>query len=89
VTITGKAGTGKTLLALASAIESRARYRLILLARPIVPLSNRDLGFLAGDIQEKLHFYMQSLFDNLNMIRNQFGEKDKQSLRIREMLEND
>ncbi|MDG2408165.1 MAG: PhoH family protein [Pirellulales bacterium] len=88
VTIAGKAGTGKTLLALAAALESRARYRQILLARPIVPLSNRDLGYLPGDIQDKLDPYMQPLFDNLNVIRNQFKENDQNALRIREMLDN-
>ena len=88
VTIAGKAGTGKTLLALAAALESRARYRQILLARPIVPLSNRDLGYLPGDIGEKLDPYMQPLFDNLNVIRNQFKENDQNALRIKEMLEN-
>ncbi len=87
VTIAGKAGTGKTLLALAAALESRARYRQILLARPIVPLSNRDLGYLPGDIQEKLDPYMQPLFDNLNVIRGQFKENDQNALRIKEMLE--
>ena len=87
VTITGKAGTGKTLFALAAALESRARYRQILLARPIVPLSNRDLGYLPGDIQEKLDPYMQPLFDNLNVIRGQFKENDQDALRIREMLD--
>ncbi len=87
VTIAGKAGTGKTLLALAAALESRARYRQILLARPIVPLSNRDLGYLPGDIQEKLDPYMQPLFDNLNVIRGQFKENDQNALRIRDMLD--
>ena len=50
VTIMGKAGTGKTLLALAAALEKRREYRQILLARPIVALSNKDLGFLPGDV---------------------------------------
>ena len=58
VTLAGTAGTGKTLLALAAALECRQRYRQILLARPVVPLSNRDLGFLPGDISEKLDPYM-------------------------------
>jgi PhoH-like ATPase len=89
VTIAGQAGTGKTLLALAAALEQRSRYQQILLARPIVPLSNRDLGFLPGDIQDKLAPYMQPLFDNLSVIRNQFREKDGQSREIQEMLENE
>lgn len=87
VTIAGKAGTGKTLLALAAALETATRYRQIMLARPIVPLSNRDLGFLPGDIQEKLDPYMQPLFDNLNVIRHQFRHDERYSTRIQEMLE--
>lgn len=91
VTIAGQAGTGKTLLALAAALEQRSRYQQILLARPIVPLSNRDLGFLPGDIQEKLAPYMQPLFDNLNVIRNQGREREKESQNreIQEMLDNE
>lgn len=87
VTIAGKAGTGKTLLALAAALESAAKYHQVMLARPIVPLSNRDLGFLPGDIQDKLGPYMQPLFDNLNVIRHQFNKDDRHSQRIQEMLD--
>lgn len=87
VTLSGRAGTGKTLLALAAALEQRSRFRQILLARPIVPLSNRDMGFLPGDVQDKLAPYMQPLFDNLNVIRNQFKETDPETKRISEMLE--
>ena len=87
VTISGKAGTGKTLLALAASFEKRKDYRRIFLARPIVPLSNRDLGFLPGDIQSKLDPYMQPLFDNLSVIRHQFKHNDKRNLQINEMLE--
>jgi len=87
VTIAGKAGTGKTLLALAAALETATKYQQILLARPIVPLSNRDLGFLPGDIQDKLDPYMQPLFDNLNVIRHQFGKGDTHAERIQEMLD--
>jgi PhoH-like ATPase len=74
VTLAGKAGTGKTLLALAAALESRHLFQQIYLARPIVPLSNRDLGFLPGDIKEKLEPYMQPLFDNLAVIRHRFRD---------------
>jgi PhoH-like ATPase len=87
VTLSGKAGTGKTLLALAAALELRSEYRQIFLARPIVPLSNRDLGFLPGDIQSKLDPYMQPLFDNLSVIRHQFKSNDKRSIKINELLE--
>ena len=89
VTLSGKAGTGKTLLALAGAMECRSEYQQIYLARPIVPLSNRDLGYLPGDIQSKLDPYMQPLFDNLAVIRHQFKAKDKRAIKINEMLEQD
>ncbi len=86
VTLAGKAGSGKTLLALAAALESRTHYRQILLARPIVPLSNRDLGYLPGDVSAKLDPYMQPLYDNLTVIRHQLGDCDD-ARRIPEMLE--
>ena len=89
VTLSGKAGTGKTLLALAAALEKRSDFRQIFLARPIVPLSNRDLGFLPGDIQSKLDPYMQPLYDNLSVIRHQFPPNDKRAVKIDEMLEQD
>jgi PhoH-like ATPase len=86
VTLAGKAGSGKTLLALAAALECRSNYRQILLARPIVPLSNRDLGFLPGDVAAKLDPYMQPLYDNLTVIRHQLGDSED-ARRIPEMLE--
>jgi PhoH-like ATPase len=89
VTLVGKAGTGKTLLALAAALHCRSVYRQILLARPVVPLSNRDLGFLPGDIGAKLEPYMQPLYDNLSVIRHQFDERDPSALRIAELLTNE
>jgi PhoH-like ATPase len=86
VTLTGKAGTGKTLLALASALQQRQKYTQIFLARPIVPLSNRDIGFLPGDIKEKIGPYMLPLFDNLDVIKNKFTQSSKEFLKIEEML---
>lgn len=88
VTMAGKAGTGKTLMALAAALEKRSTYKQIYLARPIVPLSNRDIGFLPGDIKSKLDPYMQPLFDNLTLIQNQFEESSPEYKRIHDMLEN-
>ena len=73
VGLTGKAGTGKTLLALASALSQHDKYSQILLARPIVSLSNKDLGYLPGDEKAKIGPYMQPLFDNLNVIKSQIG----------------
>jgi len=87
VTLSGKAGTGKTLLALAAALEVRKFYRQVYLARPVVPLSNKDLGFLPGDIQSKLDPYMQPLYDNLGVIRDQFSEDSPKHAKINEMLE--
>ncbi len=89
VTLSGKAGTGKTLLALAAALQMRKRYQQIYLARPIVPLSNKDLGYLPGDIGQKLDPYMQPLFDNLNVIKNQYKESSKDFQRIGEMVDNE
>lgn len=86
VTLAGKAGSGKTLLALAGALECRSKYRQILLARPIVPLSNRDIGYLPGDVSAKLDPYMQPLFDNLSVIKDQLGNSDAAD-RIQEMVD--
>jgi PhoH-like ATPase len=87
VTITGKAGTGKTLLALAAALEARKGYRQIFVARPVVPLSNKDIGYLPGDIQSKLAPFMQPLYDNLGVIQNQFEETDPMHKRIRDLIQ--
>jgi PhoH-like ATPase len=87
VTLSGKAGTGKTLLALAAALEVRKAFQQIYLARPIIPLSNKDLGYLPGNLEAKLDPYMQPLYDNLNVIKHQFKENDKNYLRIQAMLE--
>lgn len=89
VTLQGVAGTGKTLLALAAAIEQRRNFHQIYLARPIVPLSNKDIGYLPGDIKSKLNPYMEPLYDNLKFIQSQYGETDKESKKVAEMLENE
>ncbi len=89
VTIQGMAGTGKTLLAIAAAIEQRTAYRQIFVSRPVVPLSNKDLGYLPGDINSKLDPYMQSLWDNISYIKSQFAITDKNHKRIETMVENE
>lgn len=85
IALTGKAGTGKTLLALASALKQASSYKQVLLARPIVALANRDLGFLPGDEKQKVAPYMQPLFDNLNVIKGQFSPNSTENRRIDEM----
>ncbi|MBE0539358.1 MAG: PhoH family protein [Ignavibacterium sp.] len=86
VSMTGKAGTGKTLLALAGALAVKKQYRQIFIARPIVPLSNKDIGYLPGDVESKLAPYMQPLWDNLKVIQDQFPENDKQHTAIDTMI---
>jgi len=86
VTIQGVAGTGKTLLTLAGALEQRRDFKQIYLARPIVPLSNKDIGYLPGDIKSKLNPYMEPLWDNLKFIQNQYKESDKEFKTITEMV---
>lgn len=86
VSINGVAGTGKTLLALASALEQRRNFKQIYLARPIVPLSNKDIGYLPGDIKSKLNPYMEPLWDNLKLIQHQYKENDKEFTRITDMV---
>lgn len=86
VTIQGVAGTGKTLLALASAMEQKSNYRQIYLARPIIPLNNRDIGFLPGDVKSKINPYMEPLWDNLKLVQNQWKESDKEYQKITDMV---
>lgn len=89
VTITGKAGTGKTLLAIASALEQvigegNPSYEKILISRPVIPMG-KDIGFLPGDINEKLDPWMQPIFDNLEFIFGQ-GKKWKTNRQDHKML---
>jgi len=89
VTLTGPAGTGKTLITLAGALEQRRQFRQIYLTRPIVPLANKDIGYLPGDIQSKIGPYMQPLWDNLAMIKNRFNPNQSEYRRIDDMVENE
>ena len=86
VTLAGKAGSGKTLLSLAASLECESQFRQILLARPIVPLSNRDLGFLPGDASAKIEPYMQPLFDNLSVLKHENPNARQQ---VERMLEDE
>jgi PhoH-like ATPase len=87
VALQGVSGSGKTLLALAGALEQRRAYRQIFLARPIVPLANKDIGFLPGDIKSKLNPYMEPLWDNLKMIQGQFENNESEYKAINQMVE--
>lgn len=88
VALQGVAGTGKTLLALAAALEQYKTYEQIILTRPIIPLSNRDIGFLPGNTEDKISPYMQPLWDNLKFIKSQFKENERKKINLEEMEEN-
>lgn len=88
VTVSGKAGTGKTLLALAAALEQRENYKQIFLARPIIALSNKDLGYLPGSVDEKISPYMQPLYDNLGVIQDEtIDTVERRGKRFQKMLD--
>lgn len=75
VTLVGKAGTGKTLLAIAAGLQKVADEKLytrLLISRPVVPMG-KDIGYLPGDVNEKLTPWMQPLYDNFDLI---FGTQD-------------
>jgi len=86
VALTGIAGTGKTLLALAAALAQEENFEQILLARPVIPLQNQEIGFLPGDVDEKIGPYMLPLFDNLGFIKSRFRSGTREATRIDEML---
>ncbi|SEB41481.1 PhoH family protein [Paenibacillus sp. GP183] len=81
VTLTGKAGTGKTLLTLAAGlmkIEDEHKYKKLLIARPVVPMG-KDIGYLPGEKEEKLRPWMQPIYDNLEFLfdTKKAGDIDK------------
>ena len=86
VSLTGGAGTGKTLLALAAALEQEKDYEQIILSRPTVILGNQDIGFLPGDQKTKMGPFLQPLMDNLNVIKSQFKPTSREAQRIEAML---
>jgi PhoH-like ATPase len=89
VALTGKAGTGKTLLALAAALQQENQYEQIYLARPIIPLANRDMGFLPGDINDKIAPFMQPLYDNLAVIKHKFKTNSKEFIHLEDLQKNE
>ncbi len=89
VTLIGKAGTGKTLLALAAGLKRTTEdngYTRLLVSRPIMPLG-RDMGFLPGDVDEKLNPWMQPIYDNLEFLFSG-GNRARESRGFLELLEN-
>ena len=86
VSLTGGAGTGKTLIALAAALEQERDYDQIILSRPTVILGNQDIGYLPGDQKSKMSPYLQPLMDNLNVIKAQFRPGSKEALRLEAMV---
>lgn len=89
VSLTGGAGTGKTLLALAAALEQERDFDQIILSRPTVILGNQDIGFLPGDQKSKMSPYLQPLMDNLNVIKAQFRPSSKEALKIEGLLKDE
>lgn len=87
VALEGMAGTGKTLLALAAALEQKHLYEHIILSRPIIPLSNRDIGFLPGNAEDKISPYMQPLWDNLKFIKSNYKENSRKGRAIDQLTE--
>ena len=86
VSLTGGAGTGKTLIALAAALEQEKDFDQIILSRPTVVLGGQDIGFLPGDQKSKMSPYIQPLMDNLDVIRRCFKPGSKQALKVEAML---
>jgi len=91
VTLVGKAGTGKTLLAIAAGLHcvtENEQFSRLLVSRPVFPMG-RDLGFLPGDVDEKLAPWMQPIYDNVDLLLNRegygFGKKKRGSQELKEM----
>jgi PhoH-like ATPase len=89
VTLVGKAGTGKTLLAIAAGLNKSAdegQYSRLLVSRPVFPLG-RDLGFLPGDLEEKLSPWMQPIFDNVELLLGAVEEGSKRKRGYKELVD--
>lgn len=88
VTLVGKAGTGKTLLAIAAGLQKTAEesvYNRLLVSRPVFPMG-KDLGFLPGDIEEKLAPWMQPIFDNVELLLSGHEAEKRHSRGYRELM---
>jgi PhoH-like ATPase len=88
VTLVGKAGTGKTLLAIAAGLHKTAEesvYNRLLVSRPVFPMG-RDLGFLPGDLEEKLSPWMQPIFDNVELLLSGHEGERRHSKGYKELM---
>ncbi|RME24720.1 MAG: PhoH family protein [Deltaproteobacteria bacterium] len=91
VTLAGKAGTGKTLLAIAAGLYKTAEentYQRLLVSRPIFPMG-RDIGYLPGDVEDKLNPWMQPIFDNMDFLLNVGGREKRRGRSYRELMDMD
>ena len=89
VSLVGKAGTGKTLLAIAAGLVKTAdenSYNRLLVSRPVYPMG-RDLGFLPGDIEDKLAPWMQPIFDNVELLLSSYDEGGNRKRGYRELID--
>jgi len=89
VTLLGKAGTGKTLLAIAVGMHKtleEERFHRLLVSRPIFPLG-RDIGFLPGDVEDKLNPWMQPIFDNVEYLMGLTATDKKQGRGYHELID--
>lgn len=89
VSLTGGAGTGKTLLALASALELEKEFDQIILSRPTMILGNQDIGFLPGDQKNKMSPFLQPLMDNLNVIKALYRPSSREYQHIEGLLKDE
>jgi len=89
VSLTGGAGTGKTLLALAAALEQERDFDQIILSRPTVILGNQDIGFLPGDQKNKMSPFLQPLMDNLNVIKALYRPSSREYQHIESLLKDE
>ncbi len=88
VSLVGKAGTGKTLLALAAGLSKtldEGKYQRLLVSRPIFPMG-RDIGYLPGDVEQKLNPWMQPIFDNVEYLMGSEGSQKKAAGRAQELI---
>ena len=89
VTLVGMAGTGKTLLAIAAGLQQvtdEQRYQKLLVSRPIFPMG-RDLGYLPGDVEEKLNPWMQPIFDNVEFLMGLTASDKRQGRSYKELMD--